>query len=242
MKAVYERANVWGKGGHHIRQKEIPGKHAFKNFLQRQSNRKAIVTELIENNFEVGISKFITLTFGNETITKEEEGFEFKEIRFQEINECHNEFKKFIQRLRNLYPELKYVATIELQEKSGRRVFHYHMVCDLPYIEHSKLLKVWRNGSVWIENTTDIEKLSQYITKGFDKKILDHLNWKKGYLCSKGLRRDIVVRSWVAEENPVFLETKELLKDKKGVLVRKSTNKYAGTCEYTSYEVESKLF
>ena len=242
MRTVYEKSNVWSTGGNRQIGKAFIGEHEMKNYIQRQKTRKDVVKELIENNFVEGHTKFISLTFRNEFETKMYEGRVYDELKYRHLHECNKEFKRFIQRLKYRFTGLKYVAVIELQKLKDRDVFHYHMVCNLPYIEHQYLLKIWGKGSVNIKNVNDIKGLIRYITKDMNDSTSHILRGEKGYLASRGLQRDIIVRSWKPEEKEEYENTKELLKGEKATLDHKSTNKYAGTIEYYKYNVKSDLF
>lgn len=242
MRTVYEKANVWSAGGNHQIGKDFIGEHEQKNYNQRQKTRKDTVRELIENNFDVGHSKFISLTFRNETETKMDEGYEYEELKYQNLSKCNPEFKKFIQRLKYRYTGLKYVAVIELQKLNERNVFHYHMICNLPYVEQKELLKIWGQGTVNIMDVFYMDGLVRYMTKDMNDSKSRTLKGEKGYLFSRGLQRDIIVRSWKPEENELYAKTKELLKGKEAILDHKSTNKYAGTIEYHKYNLKSDLF
>ena len=117
-------------------------------------------------------SKFVTLTFG-ENIT---------DIRITNI-----EFKKFIQRLRNIsqYSYFKYLAVIQFQDRGA---VHYHMMSDLPYIPKAKLSKIWGNGFVRINDITKVDNVGAYLIGYMNKKINDkRLLRNKAYLISKNL-------------------------------------------------------
>ena len=178
---IYEKSNLHATGGNRHIEKGQKGKYHQQNSRQRQSIRKKTVRELILNNFENGKAKFITLTFANEEIGKD-------------INLCEKEFKRFINRLAYQFNSFKYVATVEKQKE--RETYHYHIVCNLPEIEQTELLKTWGLGTVWIEKAYDLSGLSGYMTKDFKGENIEGYEGKKAYHSSKGLNKSKVVRSW----------------------------------------------
>lgn len=239
-RTVYEKSNLHSKGGNLRTSTVFQGEYSIKNYRQRQKIRKNTVMELVENNFTAG-SKFITLTFDevNKTVVNEE-GWESKYRRFNDVKDCNAEFKQFIQRLKYRFNNLKYVAVIELQNKNNRNIFHYHMICNLPYIEVRELCRIWGNGFVHIENVYDLEGLSEYMTKDMLNQTEYVFKGNKGYLCSRGLQRNIVVRSWSTdpEEKKLYQDTRDRLNNKIATLDYKCTNQYAGTFEYSMFLVQ----
>lgn len=231
MRVVYQRSNMHAKGGYLNKDRFQVGEHQVKNYIQRMKKRRDTIRELIENNFEAGESKHIVLTFSDKALET-----------YASSRECNAAFKSFIKKLKYRYIGFKYVAVIEIQKANARGKYHYHMVCNLPYVEHEKLLNLWGNGSVWIKENYDIEGIAGYVTKEMWKLNDLELRNEKAYLCSKGLKRNIEVRSWNQEEAELYKETAEKLKDVKGILDHKIENKYAGIIEYKKYKVKSDLF
>ena len=102
-----------------------------------------------------------------------------------DIRIAYIEFKKFIQRLRNIckYSFFKYLAVIQFQE---RGTVHYHMLSDLPYVPKAKLSKIWGNGFVKINDITNVDNVGAYLVGYINKKINDkRLLRNKAYLISK---------------------------------------------------------
>ena len=139
------------------------------------------VRRLILNNFDESC-RFITLTF-KENIT--------------DLRIANREFKKFIQRLRYQYSDFKYLAVIEFQQRGA---VHYHMLCDLDFIEVAEIEKIWENGFVWIKdllkanNGKPVDNVGAYLVKYMNKNILDkRLMGKKAYFTSRNLVRPEIV-------------------------------------------------
>lgn len=102
------------------------------------SRAKRVVKEIIRNNFSDRL-KFLTLTYSYEVDRRE-----------KVMNDIKNMCKRFKDRYKR---ELKYVATLEWQEK--RHCLHVHMIIDCDYIENS----VWQY-KLWAQGYTSIRSIS----------------------------------------------------------------------------------
>lgn len=150
------------------------------NRKKTQARARKEVTRLINSNASQ-MTKFITLTF-SENIT--------------DIKKANHSFKIFIQRLKyylktNSKQHLKYIAVIEFQDRGA---IHYHLLCNVPYIQNSILHKIWKNGFVRINKIDDIDNVGAYVTKYMNKDLSDNrLQGKKCYLTSKNLEKSIKI-------------------------------------------------
>lgn len=216
------------------------GKYQTKNYKQRKKSRRDTLKELAENNFKPKKCLFITLTFDPSTGTEVEpvllppelaqydletslmEATEDlfsggkakkKEIipKFQDLPACHAEFKKFIQRMNYRYDNFKYVAVYSRQGMTG--VWHYHMICNLRYIPIGELNDIWGLGVSYIKSvrrTGAMYKTINYCIRNM-LAYADELKGEKGYLNSRGLNRNIVLRSWIGAEQNDFQACKDSL-------------------------------
>jgi hypothetical protein len=127
------------------------------------------------------LNRFVTLTF-KKNITD-----------LSVANAC---FKRFIQRLRFNYPDIKYLAVVEFQERGA---IHYHLVINR-YIKNQKLREIWRNGFVRINHINDRHHLICYVSKYFTKnKASDRRLWgQKAFFRSKNLQ------VWVTMNNITY--------------------------------------
>jgi len=121
------------------------------------------------------LNKFITLTFRQP---------------IQDLTQANYELKKFIQRLKTTYPQLKYIAVPEFTKKGN---IHYHLLTNNKYIKSQFLEQIWKNGFIKINKTRDQYNLSFYISKYLTKNNFDirYFN-KKKYFFSKNLLRSII--------------------------------------------------
>lgn len=124
------------------------------------------IIRLANTNFKIG-NKFLTLTF------KDTDKFDVTNIE-----ECNERKTSFMKKLKGKYPNLKYLVRLEFQDKFDRGAIHYHIICNLPYVHHTKLTKLWGHGSIDIEKIDNYKKLgpyiAKYLTKNLDDKRLDN--------------------------------------------------------------------
>lgn len=135
-------------------------------------------------------------------------------FKFQDLAVCNKEFKKFIQRMNYRYEGFKYVAVMARQENGN---WHYHMICNISYMKFDELKKVWGLGGAYIRKIGKKEELlksKNYLKKNLIEARKD-LKGEKGYLASKGLKRNIVLRSWVEEEAEEYSEQAQRLNEVK---------------------------
>ncbi len=141
--------------------------YAKENRHKRIQKAKSTVRRLIKT-YDLG--RFVTLTF------KENQ---------KNVKEADHEFRKFMKRLLRRYPDFKYVAIREFQDRGA---VHYHMAINR-FIEHAELAKIWGHGFVWIEKKQgDSRKMANYISKYLTKYSWDErLKGYNLYLRSHGL-------------------------------------------------------
>lgn len=148
-----------------------------------RSNTRArnVLRRLALSNFS-NRSKFVTLTFdpSKYDVTDVAEG---KEL-----------FRAFARRLKSWQlkekqKELKYIAVIEFH-KSGR--VHFHMLCNLEYIQAKNLEEIWGNGFIKINRIDHVDNIGSYVIKYMTKEDADpRLVGKKMYQTSQNLERPI---------------------------------------------------
>lgn len=136
------------------------------------------VKRLANSNFNHN-SKFITLTFDP------------KRYVVTEVDEGKKLFRQFARRLqewqRGKGKELKYVAVIEFH-KSGR--VHFHMLCNLHYINQNKLTEIWGYGFTKINRIDHVDNVGAYLSKYMTKAGADpRLFKKKMYQTSQNLEK-----------------------------------------------------
>lgn len=99
-----------------------------------------IIIRLINSNPDM--NKFLTLTFSDNV---------------SDLYYSNSEFLKFIHKVNyHVFHTkkriLKYLAVIEFQERGA---IHYHVICNLPFVEHDKLSSLWKHGFISINRIKD---------------------------------------------------------------------------------------
>lgn len=194
---------------------------------RKQTMREArnLTRRLALMNFGQGDS-FITLTYAD---------------NMQDIEKADNDFKKFIQRFKYRYKDLKYIAVREFQKRGA---IHFHMICNWKKVfESEQQLKecerwfahnVWKHGFVDIKVLDGVDNVGAYLIKYMTKSIsLEAFKGHKAYLCSKGLERPLEYRG---EEAEAILEAYRL-RDKKEVFTNSYISEYLGTVSYKEYNL-----
>lgn len=118
-----------------------------------------LIRQLSILNFSVYNTKLLTLTFGK---------CDF-DINNPKI--CNKKLSKFLQDLRNMFPNYKYLAVLEFQKRGA---VHYHILCDLPYMDKEKLAIMWGYGFIDIRRPEflAVNYLSKYLEKSlFDERL-----------------------------------------------------------------------
>ncbi len=179
-------------------------KEAFQanNYYNRLKARRDTVKELVYNNFAVPNVSLVTLTFDDSKRGGKD---------YTDLAQVHREFKNFMLRMNRRYTGLKYV-TVFSRQKNGN--WHYHMLCNLDNETSSHEIEaVWKLGFVWIDYIKDYGELHEktsYCIRNMQDIGLTELQGEKGYLCSKNLQRNIVLRTWREDE---LAECQEVFKD-----------------------------
>jgi len=127
-------------------------------------------------NCNQDLVKFMTLTFADEVF---------------DLNQSNPLFRAFIKRINRRYPDFKYLCVPEFQ-KNGR--VHYHLLCNLPYIENIELTELWGHGFTFIRRINHIDNVGAYICKYLGKANFDTRYFKKNkFFYSYNLLRPLVV-------------------------------------------------
>ena len=185
------------------------------NRAKAMQRSKTDIRRLINANAD-DFSKFVTLTF-----QKNEKDLDY----------CNCEFKKFIQRLKYKYSDIKYLTVVEFQERGA---VHYHMLCNLPYIKSIELAEIWGNGFIKINRIDRVTNLGAYVTKYMQKDLADaRLEKRKCYFTSRNLDKPIeITQKKEIEQLQTTLSHKMKL-----IFETTYTNDYTGKVMYKQYSV-----
>ena len=217
----YEKLNVKGGGA-----RDGDGRDKEHNYREQQKRRRNTIRQLICTNFDSG-SKFVTLTFDND-----------REHDIKDVQACNQHFKKFVQRMRRRYPDFKYVAVIEFQDKNGRGAVHYHMICNLPYIKKSDLMDIWQGGFVKVNKIDKVDNVGAYVIKYMTADMDDtRLCGQNAYLHSHGLEKPLEVNTWRPEVAEEWRALHNALEKQTPSYSRKYESEAAGVIEYFQYNM-----
>jgi hypothetical protein len=163
---------------------------------RRRNSIKALnkIRQLTLANFTSENVKLLTLTFGDC-------GFDITNPKI-----CNKLLSKFLQDLRKLYPEYRYLSVIEFQKRGA---VHYHILCDLPFIDKEKLAKLWGYGFIDIRKPDYL--VGSYLFKYLSKTLYDEkLKGVRVYFYSKNLDKPILHTGLYAYDIATNLQDKEI--------------------------------
>ena len=132
------------------------------------------------------------------------------------------------------YPDFEYLAVPEFQKRGA---VHYHLLCDLPFVEVAELQEAWGQGFVKINKIDNVNNVGAYVSKYLGKEMDERSFGKKKFFCSRNLKKPVELikypaidffESYVSELTPIF--EKIFYSD------------YAGKIEYSAYTLPEDIF
>lgn len=150
-------------------------------YQYRQRAKREHLLRLADVNFTTGKCLFVTLTF-RENVT--------------DYDTAVSAFKAFTKRMRRAFDELRYIATLESQQRGA---YHFHVLVNVATLQDGLdiLLPCWHNGGADVQTVTDVKTTMLYMTKDFMKQTRSHpLCNHRCYFLSQGLIRCAEVTSW----------------------------------------------
>lgn len=193
-----------------------PSRFEQYNYMKRMKARRQTIRELVYNNFDTPNTTMITLTFDSQ---------QFPSLDFTDLKIAHKEFKKFIQRINFRFDNFKYVATFSRQENQN---WHYHLICNISNsISKAVIEAIWNRGHVWLTyifKESVLRDKVNYCIDNMEEIAYSDLRMEKGYLASKGLRRNIVLHSWKPEEAEAAEELFNQIKNEPHTLLYSTTH------------------
>jgi len=164
-----------------------------KQRIQFSINRtKTEIRRLVNSNPQ--LNKFMTLTFAKSTT---------------DLKEANYIFNKFILRMAYRYPDFEYFAVPEFQKdedyhgrvKEHGGSVHYHLLCNLPYIENDALEWFWGQGMVDIREIGKVNNLGAYMSKYLGKELFSgRMFGKKKFFRSQSLSAPIEMLGYYAQK------------------------------------------
>ncbi len=198
-----------------------------KHFSLRRARGR--IMRLVNSNPD--LKSFLTLTFDSQKFNR----------AFVDLKECNLIFSNFIKRLKRRFPDLKYLAIPEFQSDYYHRTqikkehggnIHYHLLCNLPFIDNAKLAQIWGHGFININNIRHVSRVGSYVAKYIGKALYDRRFFRsKRLFYSRKLNRPITILT-----SP---KVKEYLKTKTGLnllLTKNYRSDYQGMVDYSLYQ------
>jgi len=140
-------------------------------------------------NCNQDLVKFMTLTFADEVF---------------DLNQSNPLFRAFVKRIQRRYKDFKYLCVPEFQ-KNGR--VHYHLLCNLPFIDNLELTELWGHGFTFIRKIDSVNNMGAYVCKYLGKSNFDPRYFHKNkFFYSYNLFRSIIVDN----SNKIFDILKQL--------------------------------
>lgn len=148
---------------------------------QKKKAIRARRNVMMTANANPDLDKFLTLTY-KDNVT--------------DIDRARKDFDRFLKRLKHHNDkELKYIDVIEFQKRGA---IHFHLLCNLPFVNVDELAQIWGFGFVRINRIDNVDNVGAYITKYMTKENVDErLTGKKCYSMSRNLKKPIVVTDYI---------------------------------------------
>lgn len=150
-------------------------------YQYRQRAKREKLLRVADINFEAGACVFVTLTFRENV---------------QDYGTAIRAFKLFTKRLRRKLEDVRYIATLEIQQRGA---YHFHMILNAPDVQFGldNVAPLWQNGLVDITSVDDVKKVLLYMTKDLIHQNRSHpLFNRRCYFVSQELTPCIEVNTW----------------------------------------------
>jgi hypothetical protein len=180
---------------------------------------------LVNSNTDI-LERFITLTFEQE---------------ITDLVQADKLFDLFRRRVeRHLKRKLRYIAVPEIQhkreQKTGKAVWHYHLISDMPYTPVNELRQLWGHGFVRINKIDNVDNVGAYLSKYMSKELSNTYPDKKAYRCSSGLKRP---REYTTKKNVQTLEKELDIERTTPKFKTTFASEHLGEITYTQYIITS---
>ena len=167
----YEKPVIRGSGGARrgrANQALTSKETKQKNRSKTAARARAYVRRIINANPQ--LNKFLTLTYWE---------------NLQDVRQARKDFDVFIKRLKRIHPHLQFVCVIEFQKRGA---VHFHLLCNLPYVDVNALAKLWGHGFIKLNRIDNVDNVGAYVTKYMTKESMDErLIGYRSYSMSRGL-------------------------------------------------------
>ena len=146
--------------------------------------------------------------------------------------------------MRYRYRDFQYVAVMGKQNSGN---WHYHMICNLPYIDYKEFKNIWIYGGFHLgrfNKASDLCRFRNYMIKNIEKDSFEDLHGKKAYLASKNLQRNIVCCSWKNDlkSQELFQNVNSEYSELNKEFIKLIKNEFQASFLHYRYKVKSSRF
>jgi len=208
------------RGGRSKRKRRIEIRERKKEYSKEKiaysvNRARTGIRRLVNSNSQ--LCKFLTLTF-KENLT--------------DLEKTNPLFNIFIQKMKSRFPEFQYLAIVEFQKRGA---VHYHLLCNLRYVESKLIEKKWKHGFIKIKRISNIKNVGSYVCKYLQKEMFDkRMFGKKKYFRSQNLEKPV---EFIGNNASFFMENG---KDKMTLIREKEfENEHRGKVLYRLYNYKN---
>lgn len=195
-------------------------------YRYRQRAKREHLLSLADVNFVANSSVHVTLTFRENV---------------QDYDMAVKAFKLFTKRLRRKFDNLRYIATIETQQRGA---YHFHLIVNCKSVQFAldNLVQLWDNGIIDVQAVGDIKGAILYMTKDLIDQDRNHpLCGRRCYFISQGLERYETVTTWNNTTAEVQ-EVETMLQNERPIRRNTVNSTKAGLTEYTDFRLTTNRY
>jgi hypothetical protein len=172
------------------------------------------IRRLINSNPQ--LTKFMTLTFAK---------------NITDLKTANYIFNQFIKRITYKYPDFKYLAIPEFQQRGA---VHYHLLCEMTFIHYREITEIWGQGNIDIKALNDVDNIGAYVCKYLSKDMFDERTFgKKKFFRSQTLLNPVEILGYWAIK---FIE--KFCSVLTPVFEKVFKSKWVGEIEYFAYRLD----
>jgi hypothetical protein len=226
---VYKyKKNIWrdfkSKKDKNPAQKEPEQLDMFKQYKLKQQRRqfslnrtRTEIRRLVNSNTH--LNKFLTLTFAD---------------NITDLKKANYLFNQFVKRASYAWPGFEYVAVPEFQKRGA---VHYHLLCNLPYVDVKEVQAAWGQGFVKLNRIDSVNNAGAYMAKYLGKEADERTFGKKKFFKSQSLKTPVELLGRTAV---MFFH--RFLEKLAPVFEKIFSSEWTGEIEYSAYSISFEPF
>lgn len=195
-------------------------------YRYRQRAKKEKLIHLADVNFMASESSFVTLTF-EENVT--------------EYESAVISFKQFCKRLRRKFEGIRYITTVEAQ---NRGAIHFHVLLNVPCSEENAdvVKDCWSAGIAEVQEVFSVKGCVLYMCKDFEKQEREHMLFgKRCYFISQGMEQCHQLNNWNSSAR-ANASVRKLIQRQVPIKTRRVQTEHAGLVEYKEYHLDTQYY